>query len=275
MPADLVEAAKRREDRQRGVAEELHLRVSPWHGRRRWRSRGAQSPEDDVEAIRRVTVADVNRVARQYLDLDHAIAAILTPQPSGQAGLHQRLWRQGVVYARANQRRQAAARGRSKPSTGWRFPPPRLNPVVTNLPNGLKLIVQPETISDTVSVYGRVKKSNSDRPRAGPPGRTGWTRSLDQLLSYRHDVAGPPRLPEGAGRHRGERPAGTDFSLQVLPEHFERGVQLLADNELLAGVAGGRFKIIQPQLAAAWPGRCKSPDYLAAGRCRRRCSPSA
>jgi len=36
-----------------------------------------------VEAIQHVTVADVNRVARKYLDFGHAIEAILTPEVSG------------------------------------------------------------------------------------------------------------------------------------------------------------------------------------------------
>ena len=43
---------------------------------------GRNSPDDDINAIRQVTVADVNRVAKTYLDFDHAITAILTPTPS-------------------------------------------------------------------------------------------------------------------------------------------------------------------------------------------------
>ena len=44
---------------------------------------GRQSPDDDLAAISQVTVADVNRVAHDYLDFDHAITAILTPEASG------------------------------------------------------------------------------------------------------------------------------------------------------------------------------------------------
>ena len=43
----------------------------------------------------------------------------------------------------------------------------------------------------------------------------------------------------------GVRAAGADFSLQVLPEHFERGVQLLADNQLSPALPEDDFKIIQ------------------------------
>ena len=46
--------------------------------------RGPNIPDEDVEAIRRVTLADVNRVAKQYLVSQNSITAILKPVPSGQ-----------------------------------------------------------------------------------------------------------------------------------------------------------------------------------------------
>ena len=61
---------------------------------------------------------------------------------------------------------------------------------------------------------------------------------------------------------------GTDFSVQVLAEHFDRGVQLLADNELSPALPPEAFQIIQPQLAAAVAGELQSPSYLA-GRALR------
>ena len=86
---------------------------------------GRQSPDDDIEAIRQVTVADVNRVAKQYLDFDHAITAILTPQPSGKPHFLQELWRQGIFAAAKTDRRQAARLGADKPrETARPFPPP-------------------------------------------------------------------------------------------------------------------------------------------------------
>jgi zinc protease len=51
--------------------------------------------------------------------------------------------------------------------------------------------------------------------------------------------------------------------LQVLPENFERGVQLLADNELSPALPADDFKIIQPQLAAQVAGELQSPDHIA------------
>jgi zinc protease len=48
-----------------------------------------------------------------------------------------------------------------------------------------------------------------------------------------------------------------------LPEQFERGVQLLADNELSPALPEDDFKIIQAQLAASVAGELKSPNHIA------------
>jgi zinc protease len=56
--------------------------------------------------------------------------------------------------------------------------------------------------------------------------------------------------------------AGVNFSLDVLSEHFERGVQLLADNELSPALPEKAFSILQPELAAAAAGELESPSYL-------------
>jgi zinc protease len=50
--------------------------------------------------------------------------------------------------------------------------------------------------------------------------------------------------------------------LQVLSEDFERGVQLLADNELSPALPAKAFAILQPQLAAEVAGQLESPSYL-------------
>ena len=82
VPADLVDAAKRHE-----VADEEFQKNSISGLAMEWSNalavEGRQSPEDDIRAIEKVTVDDVNRVARKYLAPSDAIDAVLTPQPSG------------------------------------------------------------------------------------------------------------------------------------------------------------------------------------------------
>jgi zinc protease len=56
--------------------------------------------------------------------------------------------------------------------------------------------------------------------------------------------------------------AGIDFSLRVLADQFDRGVELLADNELHPALPEDAFHIVQHQLAATIAGRLGSPDCL-------------
>ena len=44
---------------------------------------GRNSPDEDVNAIHKVTVADVNRVANQYLLNANTITTTLLPKPTG------------------------------------------------------------------------------------------------------------------------------------------------------------------------------------------------
>ena len=61
----------------------------------------------------------------------------------------------------------------------------------------------------------------------------------------------------------------------MLTDQFERGVQLLADNELSPALPEEDFKIIQPQLAASVAGELQSPDYLAGRALRAALFPKA
>src|SRR6267154_4254695 len=81
-PRDLVEAEKRHEvadaEFQKNSVEGLAM---AWSAALAVEHR--RSPDEDIEEIKRVTVSDVNRVARKYLNLDHAIVTVMTPEASG------------------------------------------------------------------------------------------------------------------------------------------------------------------------------------------------
>ena len=83
-PADLVEAAKNLE-----VARAEYQKDSISGLAMTWSNalalEGRESPADDIRAVEKVTAADVDRVARQYLDPEKAIVAVLTPEASGKA----------------------------------------------------------------------------------------------------------------------------------------------------------------------------------------------
>jgi zinc protease len=256
--ADLVEAAKRREiasaEFQKNSVSGLAMAWS-----QALAVEGRQSPEDDVEAIRHVTVDDVNRVARQYLDLDHAITAILSPQPSGKP-ISSKGFGGQESFAPSKTKDVKLPDWAAKALERVEVPASTLTPVVTTLSNGLKLIVQPESISDTVSVYGCVK-NNAKVETARD--KEGVDEVLDELFSYGTKNLDRIAFQKALDDIGASESAGADFSVSVLAADFDRGVELLAGNELSPALPEEAFQIIQPQIAASVAGRMKSPGYLA------------
>ncbi|HXS28850.1 MAG TPA: pitrilysin family protein [Steroidobacteraceae bacterium] len=259
VPADLVAAAKLQERRETefqknsiaGLASVWSDAVALY---------GLTSPEEDLERIERVTVADVNRVARKYLDFDHAITAVMLPQGSGPP----------VRSASAGfGGQESISLGEAKPTKlpAWaeravsrlRVPAQTTHPIVSRLPNGLTLIVQPEDVSDTVSVFGHIR----NRPETETPvGQEGVAPLTDELLSYGTEhldrLAYQSALDAIGASARG----GTDFLAQALTEHFDRAVELLAENELHPALPTDAMRIIQRQLAAVVAARNRSPGFL-------------
>jgi zinc protease len=256
--ADLVEAAKRREiisaELQKNSVSGL---ASAWSTA--VAIEGRNSPDDDINLFRAVSVDDVNRAAKKYLDFDHAISAILTPTPSDKP-ISSKSFGGGESLVSAKNADVKLPSWAKQITEQLPVPATTLNPFVTNLPNGIKLIVQPETISDTVSVFGRVKNNAKVQM---PAGQDGVDRALDKLFSYGTKSLDRLAFQKALDDIGANESAGVDFSLQVLPDQFERGVQLLADNELSPALPGDDFKIIQEQLAAAVAGEIKSPGHIA------------
>jgi zinc protease len=256
--ADLVEAAKRREiasaEFQKNSVQGLAMAWSQAVA-----GENRKSPDDDINAFRRVTVADVNRVAKNYLDFDHAVSAILTPRPSDKP-LSSKSFGGHESFAASKNADVKLPDWAQKSAQQLDVPASTLNPFVTNLSNGIKLIVQPQSVSDTVCVYGKVKNN----PKVEMPGgKDGVDEALDQLFSYGTKSLDRLAFQKALDDIAADETAGADFSLQVLSDQFERGVQLLAENEISPALPEDDFKIIQPQLAASVAGRIRSPDHLA------------
>ena len=256
-PAELVEAAKRiRLTKAELRKNSVFGLATAWS--KALALEGRQSPEEDVKAIQQVSVTDVNRVARKYLDLDRAVVAILTPEASGkpvstkpQGGVESFAPKQAKPVKLPDWAEKALKR--------LSIPASTVDPVVTLLPNGLKLIVQPESASNTVSVYGHIK-NNPDLEVA--KGKEGVDEVLAQLFPFGTMSLNRLAFQKALDDIGAKESAGTDFSLQVMANQFERGVQLLADNELHPALPEGAFKTVRQQVAATVAGRLQSPDYL-------------
>ena len=262
--ADLVEATKRMEVAQAefqknsvsGLAEAWSQAVAV---------EGRQSPEDDINAIKKVTVADVNRVARQYIKLDHAIISVLTPQSSGKP-ISTKSFGGKESFAPTETKHVKLPAWAEKAVKKLAVPKSTLHPDDMTLPNGLRLIVQPVAISDTVSVYGHIK----NRPELETPkGQEGVDQVLDQLFSFGTTSLDRLAYQKALDDIGAQASAGTDFYLQVLTDQFGKGIQLLADNELHPALPKKAFKVTQNQVAGTVAGQLESPDYLVSEALRK------
>jgi zinc protease len=220
---------------------------------------GRQSPDDDVRAIEQVTITDVHRVARQYLDPDHAIVAILTPEASGKPFSSKGF--EGQESLAMQPATQVALPEWAHKTLGrLSIPASSVRPVVSLLPNGLTLIVQPTSVSDSILVYGRI---NNQPAVQVPEGKEGVEAVLEQLFDFgttSHDRLAFHKALDDIGA---QASAGTTFRLQVLADQFERGVQLLAENQLHPALPAPAFAIVRSQQAATVAGQLQSPNYLA------------
>jgi zinc protease len=219
---------------------------------------GRKSPGDDILAIEKVAAADVNRVARQYLTFDHAVTAVLKPQPSGKPTSSKSFGgRESLAPAATHV--VALPAWAAKTLGRLSVPESSLHPVVSTLANGVKLIVQPESVSNTISVFGRVK-NNPDLETA--KGKEGVDSLLDQLFEYGTTTRDRLWFQRALDEIGANESAGVSFSLQVLPSLFDKGVRLLADNELNPALPDSAFSIVQKRLAAVVAGELESPDFL-------------
>jgi zinc protease len=257
LPADLVDAAKRHE-----LAEEEFQKNSISGLAMEWSNalavEGRQSPEDDIRAIEKVTVEDVNRVARKYLTPSNAIEAILTPQPSGKPVSSKSFGGQESLAATPKGPVELPSWAQEA-VTRLTIPDLTIRPTVDTLPNGIKVIVQQESISNSVSVLGHIK-NNADLET--PHGQEGVSSVLDGLFPYGTRTLDRIAFQKALDDIGADESAGADFSLNVLSDHFERGMQLLADNELHPALPESAFAVVQRQTEGELAGQLQSPDYL-------------
>ncbi len=256
-PADLVEASKRRE-----VADKAFRKNSMEGLASEWSTalavEGRLSPDEDIAAIEQVRLQDVNRVARDYLNNETAVIGLLRPRPAGKARASN-IFRGKESFTPEQVETVTLPEWAKKVTAPSRPPASNVKPYVKVLPNGLRLIVQRETISPTVSVYGKIKH-NADLQT--PEGKEGVLEVLESLLSYGTRTLDRSAFQKALDDIAADLSAGTDFSLQILSDHFARGMELLADNLLQPALPEAAFKIVQQEMKGITAGRMESPHYL-------------
>ena len=256
VPEDLVTAAKRRE-----VADAEFERNSIPGLANVWSNaiaaEGRASPDEDVAAIQRVTVNDVNRVARRYLTAAGSITATLKPVPSGQPVASKGFGGAEQVTA------PPTAPVQLPPWAGADLarldvPSEPMELADSTLPNGLRLIVRTDRTSPTISVSGAVKH---DFGLQTPPGKDGVAEVLGSLFSFGTRTLDRLAFSKALDDIAANETAGYSFSVTVLKGDFSRGVELLADNELRPALPAAAFTIVKQQTAQFVAGNLQSPEY--------------
>ncbi len=256
-PADLVQAAQRLEitgaefekNSISGLASEWSQALAV---------QSLRSPAEIIEALKKVTPADVDRVARKYLVNATATVGILTPAPAGKPqktkgfrGKENFAPKQAEAVTLPDWAKKAA----ELPSISKS----RINPTDIKLSNGLRLIVQHTSISRTVSLYGSVK---NEPDLETPKGKEGVADVLDSLFSFGTTTMDRIAFQKALDDIGAEASAGTSFSLNVLDRDFDRGAQLLSDNLLHPGLPEKAFKILKEDNINIVAGQLKSPGHL-------------
>lgn len=270
VPAELVAASKRKE-----IAQAQFSRNSIDGLATEWSQalavEGLQSPDDRLARYEGVTKADVDRVLVKYFAQEQAVVGVLTPKAAGAA-----------EGGRGFGGKESFAPSDPKPVVlpVWArsleklpaVPAAKLTPVDLRLANGIRLIVQPTSVSPTVTVRGAVKQ-NPDLQT--PPGKEGVDAVLGELFAYGTTSLDRIAFRVALDDIAADVSGGSSFSLTVPAENFDRGMQLLADDLLHPALPPEAFAIVRKQTARSLAGEIESPDYIAGRALERALYPKA
>ena len=256
VPADLVEAAKLREISQLEFSgNSIEGQAFEWS--QAIAVQGLSSPDDMITRFERITPADVNNVLRKYVDNRTAVVIYAVPKNSGATN-------SGGEMAKENNQIPPTTH---EPLPDWAqrilqnlsVPEQTISPSDMTLSNGMRLIVQPERNTRTVVVSGSIDSNPQVQEPAGQEGIRDVTDSLFPYGTITYDRIG---LQTELDKIAATATAGTDFGVSVLSSHFERGVELLADEELHPAMREADFKIVAGQMVGGLTGEMTSPDHL-------------
>ncbi|MGH8182804.1 MAG: M16 family metallopeptidase, partial [Rhodanobacteraceae bacterium] len=257
VPTELVTAAK-----DKAIAELEYKKNSVTGLANAWSQalafRDGASPDDIRAAIAAVTPAEVDALAKRIFNPAHAITAILTPTSSGKPS--------------ASKGFGGAESFGGKPSgavtlPAWaqadfaklELPNLKTNPTSFTLANGLRVIVQPESVSKTVEVYGAIQ-TNQDMQ--APKGQEGVAGVLNTLFNFGTSHMDRLQFQAALDAISARESAGSSFSLSVPSANFAKGMRLLADNELDPAMPAQAFKVMQHNQEGAVAGQILSPAFL-------------
>lgn len=246
VPPELVEAAKTR------LLSEQDYREASISGMAfTWANSlaiGQDSPDEIYAAIAKVSVDDVNRVLRTYIQPSHEIAMLLQPKN---------------VHAVARPDANALAENvqitpdREEPLPEWAVPyfsaplkaPAGDGAVATfRLKNGIRLTVRNEALSPTIFLDGSIRTS----PELYEPAhREGVARITEALLGWGTQTYDRKAFQAQLDATAAGASLGTAFSLRSQSKNFDTAMQLLADGMLHPAFPQQGFDVVKNDVAKA------------------------
>lgn len=257
VPADLVEAAKRQEQAQFEFSKNSAMNLAEsWSQALAWQ--GLASPQEGLDQILAVTPADVDRVARAYIKPDQRVTVVLTPSPDGKRPPNSMGFGGTEKFASNDKLDAPLPKWATQQLANLQVPHWTLAPVTMKLANGITLIVQPTDVSKTVTVVGRI---DSDEDLQAPKGQEGVSKLLGSLFDYGTTTLDRAAFHKALDEIAATESAGSSFKLAVPSANFDKGMQLLADNELHPALPAAAFGVQQKTLARTLAGELQSPRY--------------
>jgi zinc protease len=196
-------------------------------------------------------------LAKTFLVAENSVVATLKPKPSGEAvaskgfGGSEKTTSTPTKPVELPDWAEAAVKS-------LRIPEPTVHASDVVLSNGIRLIVQTEKASPTVTLIGSIK---TQADMQTPPGKEGVNEVLEGLFSYGTKTLDRLAFQKALDDIAAGENAGASFNLKVLKQYFDRGVELLADNELHPALPEEAFKVVQQQTAEETAGELQSPGY--------------
>ena len=233
-------------------------RISRRYGPMPSRSIGLHSPEEDLQRIEKVTRGGRQSRRAQISRSRTCGHGSVTPQHSGQP----------VASNASFGGKENIALGEAKPTDlpDWAqtrsavssFRLRRINPVSARCRTASRSIVQPEDVSDTVSVYGHIRNRAETET---PPGKDGVAPMLEQLFSAMAPKAstGSPSRKRSTISARASAPAPT--SQVHTSERGSRSRRRAARRQRIASGAAGdrRWTSCRSQYAQVLDGTREEP----------------
>lgn len=221
---------------------------------------GFSTPDEERNAIQKVTVSDVNRVARTWLNNDSAITVMMPAAKSGTSEVRNMKFKRTSESFLPKKITPVALPAWAGPVNRLPTEGNRIAPSADiRLSNGLRLIVV-QTDSKLITMSGIVKNQPDLQT---PHGKDGVSELLEEMMSRGGSTRMPRQQFQAAlDRIGAATKLGTSFYISTDEKQFEQGVSLLADALLHPELSEKEFKTIRNQYAELLTSLDKGYDWV-------------